>query len=138
MATTNLSERAMQLAKLLNDRTARARLRKPFPQTSPDPTSIDTSSLVRWMKECTFQQLAWSGWRLDGIRWRRAQRRAHGEFTARLLADAGSPQAPCDQCHVRQPTHHVAYQSDDDPNFAHYCEACGPHMPTGWLVVTQA
>ena len=112
-------------------------MRQPFPKQPPDPTLLDTPSLIRWMKECSLQRFAWSGWRLDGIGWRRAQRRAHHEFTKRLLADAGSPQALCDHCQVRQATQHVVYPPDDDPAFAHYCAVCGPHMPTGWFVFAR-
>ena len=52
---------------------------------------------------------------------------AHAEVTAGI----------CDECQTRPATTHVAYQPQEAPRFAHYCEQCSQRMPNGWLVVTS-
>lgn len=118
-------------------RKARAALRKPFPRPAPSPDSLDTAALAGWIRECTLQRVFAPAWSLDGFRWRRASRRASLEFTARVLSDAGPPPAMCEHCHAQVATRHIVYEQDA-PRFAHYCSACGPSMPHGWMVVMSS
>lgn len=119
-----------------DDSAARAALRKPFPRPVPDTVTLETDALALWLRECMYQCLIASRWNLDGLRWRRAHRRARREFTVRILGDAGASRL-CENCHTNAATSHVAYSPHDAPRFAHYCNTCSQSMPVGWMVIVS-
>ena len=109
--------------------------REAFPRFAPDLAGLDFAALAAWQDVCALQAQLAPIWRPDRYRWRRAATAAMQEYSNRLTAHHGPVPSRCDHCQSEPVSLHVAYSPKGAPRFAHFCDACGPTMPTGWMVV---